>query len=161
MEYNISPINTPETVQANPKIIRGPYLQQGTESSIIICWATDVPVQGKVWYGLDPKRLSSTVTTDAIASNHKVKITGLMPDQKYYYSVGTQAGVQQGGSEDYFFVTAPASSLTSEQVRSRRIWVVGDCGRGNDLAGFVRDGYLKFTGTRPTDLWLMLGDNAL
>jgi len=41
-----------------------------------------------------------------------------------------------------------------------RIWVVGDSGRANDDAALVRDGYLKFTGTRHTDLWLMLGDNA-
>lgn len=31
-------------------IIRGTYLQKGTASSIIIRWATDVPVLGKVWY---------------------------------------------------------------------------------------------------------------
>ena len=29
-------------------IVRSPYLQQGTESSIIIRWATNAPVQGKV-----------------------------------------------------------------------------------------------------------------
>ena len=65
-----------------------------------------------------------------------------------------------GGTEDFFFVTAPAKNLASEQVRPIRIWVVGDAGRGNDIAALVRDGYLKFTGNRHTDLWLMLGDNA-
>lgn len=46
----------------------------------------------------------STETT--ITYNHKVKLTGLTPDPKYYYSIGTLAGVQAGGSEDYSFITA-------------------------------------------------------
>jgi len=143
-----------------PRIIRGPYLQQGTESSIIICWATDAPVQGKVWYGTDSDRLWLTIGETTITCNHKIELSGLTPDLKYYYSVGTKAGVQEGGTKDYFFVTAPALDLPSEQVRPIRIWVVGDSGRANDIAALVRDGYLKFTETRHTDLWLMLGDNA-
>ncbi len=58
-------MNNPEgekgTVFENPRIVRGPYLQQGTESGIIIRWATVAPVQGKVWYGTDPDRLTLTV----------------------------------------------------------------------------------------------------
>ena len=148
------------TVLDNPRIFRGPYLQQGTESGIIIRWATSAPVQGRVWYGTDPDRLSLTLEETTITCDHKVELSGLTPDSKYYYSVGTQAGVQLGGTEDYFFVTAPSKDLAPELVRPIRIWVVGDSGRANDVAAGVRDGYLKFTGTRHTDLWLMLGDNA-
>ena len=137
----------------NLRIIRGPYLQQGTESSIIIRWATIAPVQGRVWYGTTPGRLSSTLEETTITCEHQVEVSGLTPDTKYYYSVGT---VNEGRTEEYFFVTAPSKDL----VRPLRIWVVGDAGRGNDIAALVRDGYLKFTGTRHTDLWLMLGDNA-
>lgn len=149
-----------ETVLKQPQITRGPYLQQGTESSIIIRWATDAPVQGKVLYGTEPKKLALTLGETITTCDHQVKLTGLIPDQKYYYSIGTSDGVLLGGTEDYFFVTAPSVNLASELVRPLRIWVVGDAGRGNDIAALVRDGYLKFTGTRHTDLWLMLGDNA-
>jgi hypothetical protein len=38
--------------------------------------------------------------------------------------------------------------------------VIGDSGTANNDARAVRDAYLGFTGTRHTDLWLMLGDNA-
>ena len=41
-----------------------------------------------------------------------------------------------------------------------RIWVIGDSGTADANAAAVRDAYLNFTGTRHTDLWLMLGDNA-
>jgi len=148
------------TVIEAPRIIRGPYLQQGTDSSIIVRWATDTAVQGRVWYGTDPDRLSSTLGETTITCDHKVELSGLTPDQKYYYSVGTRAGVQLSRTKDYFFVTAPSKDLEPELIRPIRIWVVGDAGRGNDVAALVRDGYLKFTGTRHTDLWLMLGDNA-
>ncbi len=169
-EYDVLPLkmNAPEgekgTVLKNPRIVRGPYLQQGTESSIIICWATDAPVQGQVWYGTAPDSLFLTLEETTITCDHKVKIGGLTPDKKYYYSVGTRAGVQEGGTKDYFFIlrqfTDRSKDLESECERPIRIWVVGDAGRANDVAALVRDGYLKFTGTRHTDLWLMLGDNA-
>jgi len=134
-------------------VIRGPYLQQGTESSIIIRWATDTSVQGKVLYGTEPDNLSFSATEAAVTRDHTVKLQELEPDTKYYYAIATSAEVTHS-SEDNFFVTAP------KQPKPTRIWVVGDAGRGNDIAAQVRDGYLKFTGTRHTDLWLMLGDNA-
>ena len=40
------------------------------------------------------------------------------------------------------------------------VWVLGDSGTANRKARAVRDAYLNFTGSRHTDLWLMLGDNA-
>jgi hypothetical protein len=38
--------------------------------------------------------------------------------------------------------------------------VLGDSGTANASAARVRDAYAAFTGTRGTDVWLMLGDNA-
>jgi hypothetical protein len=148
------------TVIENLQIIRGPYLQQGTESSITIRWATNAPTQGKVWYGTVPDTLCLEQQETTITSDHIVKLSGLTKDTKYYYAIGTTAGVQAGGTEDYFFVTAPSQDQVSLGVRPMRIWVLGDAGRGSDLAAAVQDGYLKFTQTRHTDLWLMLGDNA-
>ncbi len=144
----------------NKQIVRGPYLQQGAESSIIIRWATNDPVLGKVWYGTEPDKLDLTQQETVITCNHTVKLSQLTPDTKYYYAVGTTAEVQAGGTLDYFFVTAPSSDLASKQIPPIRVWVLGDAGRGNDIAESVRDGYQKFTGTRHTNLWLMLGDNA-
>ena len=148
------------TVLKNPQIVRGPYLQKGTDSGIIIRWATDAPVQGQVCYGKTPDSLSLILEETTTTCDHKVELSGLTPDKKYYYSVGTKEKLQEGGTEDHFFVTAPSKDLAPELVRPMRIWVVGDSGRANDDAALVKDGYLKFTGTRHTDLWLMLGDNA-
>lgn len=148
------------TVLENLRIVRGPYLQLGSESSIAIRWATDTPVQGRVWYGESPERLCLVQDETTIACNHAVKLSQLAPDTKYYYAVGTPEGLLAGKTEDFFFVTAPSLDLAPEDIRPLRICVLGDAGRGNDIAASVRDGYLKFTGSRHTDLWLMLGDNA-
>ena len=40
------------------------------------------------------------------------------------------------------------------------MWVLGDSGTANSSQFAVRDAYYNATGTRHTDLWLMLGDNA-
>ncbi len=148
-----------ETFLEQVQIVRGPYLQQGTESSIIIRWATSTLFQGKVWYGTDSERLDLTQFEKTVTCDHIVKLDGLTPDTKYYYAIGTTAFGQASRTENYFFITAPSKDLAS-QVRPLRIWALGDAGRANDIAASVRDGYLKFTGTRHTDLWLMLGDNA-
>jgi hypothetical protein len=40
------------------------------------------------------------------------------------------------------------------------VWVLGDAGTANRNQAAVRDAFLKWTGPRTPDLWLMLGDNA-
>ena len=154
-------MNAPEEEQGTnleqPLIIRGPYLQRGTESGIVIRWATDAPGQGMVRYGTDTD-MALTQEEQTITCEHQVELSGLTSDTKYYYSVGSRR-VQEGETNAYF-VTAPAKALKPELIRPIRIWAVGDAGRGNDVAARVRDGYLKFTGARYTDVWLMLGDNA-
>ncbi len=91
----------------------------------------------------------------ASQSEHAVELTGLTPNTRYYYSIGTSAETLAGDNTFTFF-TGPPTGMP----RDTRIWVVGDSGRANSAARDVRDAYLDFTGTRGTDLWLMLGDNA-
>jgi acid phosphatase type 7 len=149
-----------ETVLGKNQIVRGPYLQLGTESSIIIRWATDAPNQSIVWYGTTPNRLDLMQQVTKITCDHQVKLTGLIPETKYYYAVGTGTEVLVGKTEDYFFTTSPSQTSEPEETGPIQIWVLGDAGRGNDIAASVRDGYLKFASSRHADLWLMLGDNA-
>src|SRR5262245_35113308 len=39
---------------------RGPYLQTGTPTSVIVKWRTDVATSGRVMYGTQPSSLTST-----------------------------------------------------------------------------------------------------
>jgi hypothetical protein len=137
-------------------VTRGPYLQMGTPTSVRVRWRTDVATDSWVRYGLDPANLSSFISDAVSTTEHEILLTGLAADTRYYYSVGTTSGPLAGDST-YFFYTAPADAAPSQPTR---IWVIGDSGTANANAAAVRNAYETFTGTRYTDVWLMLGDNA-
>jgi hypothetical protein len=137
-------------------ITRGPYLQLGTSNSIVVRWRTSIATDSRVQYGSSPANLSVSVSSSTLTTEHVVTLTGLSADTLYYYSVGTTSAVLAGADSSYFFATAP----TPGTAQPTRVWVIGDSGTANANAAAVRDAYLNFTGTRHTDLWLMLGDNA-
>jgi len=97
-------MNNPEgekgTVLENPQIVRGPYLQQGTESGILSAGLPHL-LHKAVWYGTEPHRLSLTLEETTITCDHKVELGGLTPDTKYY-SVGTKRGVQSAAPKITF-----------------------------------------------------------
>jgi len=119
-------------------------------------WRTSAPTDSRVRYGAAAGSLSASATDPAVTTEHAVTLAGLAPDTRYYYSVGTTAVSLAGDDAGHFFVTAPAPGTP----RATRVWVLGDSGTANAGAAAVRDAYTTFTGTRHTDLWLMLGDNA-
>ena len=81
-----------------------PYLQQVTQSSIIVMWETNFSVIGTVEYGLTSSYGSSQ--TESVAKTiHDVQLTGLQSNTIYHYRVSA-GGVT---STDATFRTAPAS----------------------------------------------------
>ena len=64
-------------------------------------------------------------------------------------------GILAGG-KGFEFRTAPKTGTN----KKTRIWAIGDSGTRDANAMAVRDSYIKYTKTTPTDVWLMLGDNA-
>jgi hypothetical protein len=145
----------PPPPPATVVVTRGPYLQMGTPNSVIVRWRTAVPTDSRVNYGESPTRLSFSATELTLTTEHILRLSNLAPNTKYYYSIGTSSqAALAGGDESHFFVTAPTVA------KPTRIWVLGDAGTNTDDQRRVRDAYAKFTGTRHTDLWLLLGDNA-
>jgi hypothetical protein len=136
-------------------VTRGPYLQLGTPSSIVVRWRTSAPVIGRVQYGPAPGVASGSATEASERSDHEVRLTGLAPDTVYYYSVGTPTATLAGDSS-FHFRTSPLAGTE----RPLRLWVIGDSGTADANARAVRDAYAAYSGSTPTDLWLMLGDNA-
>jgi len=140
------------SVATSLSVVRGPYLQMGTPKSIVVKWRTDFASDSVVRYGLsadlDRNARVSTTTTE-----HEVPLANLSSDTKYFYSIGSSSSMLASGV-DYFFVTSPAGP------KPTRIWVIGDSGTGFSAAHDVYLSYQDFTGSRYTDLWLMLGDNA-
>ncbi len=139
----------------NVIVDRGPYLQLGTSSSIIIKWNTDVATDAKVTYGTSVSQLTSQAIDASSGINHTVQLNGLAPNTKYYYSIGTSTTILQSGNE-HFFITAP----TIGSIKTSRIWVTGDCGTGYVEQADVLQEYENFIDTNYTDCWLLVGDNA-
>lgn len=135
---------------------RGPYLQSGTPNSVVVRWRTNLLSDSQVRYGTDPTNLVATADDPAQTREHEVTLIGLASDTKYYYSVGSTTELLAGGDANHFILTAPPAGT----AKPTRIWVIGDSGTANTTSRAVRDAYLAYTGTRHTDVWLMLGDNA-
>lgn len=160
MQAQEAPKVKPPQEQRKPnvlaKLIRGPYLQVATSNSIIIRWRTDAMTRSVVGYGTEAGKLDSKAEDPQLTFEHKVKLTGLKPRTKYYYSIGGGLGdtLQQG--MDNYFVTFPESGTEG----SYRIGVFGDCGNNSINQRSVRDQVEKYLQDKPMDAWILLGDNA-
>ena len=164
-------------LQAATTIIRGPYLQSATPTSMVVRWRTDNTEPSIVRYGLTRTELTTTVKAEGITNEHFVYLGKLQPNTRYYYTMGAEPAAKAAAAtataataakpaaeaEDApgrapisSFVTPPVSGST----QPTRVWVLGDPGTKGDTQRAVRDQYLKLTGQRSTDLILLLGDNA-
>src|SRR2546425_460889 len=137
-------------------VVRGHYLQSGTPTGVVVRWRTDVATDSRVLFGNAPGSLTSAVDDAASQTDHEVTLSGLFPHTVYYAAVGTTTKILAGNAPSSFFLTAPRVGKS----KPTRIWVLGDPGTADADAAAVRDAYYAFTGSRHTDLWLMLGDNA-
>jgi hypothetical protein len=147
---------TAATSASVPVVARGPYLQSGTPNSVVVRWRTDIATDSRVCYGTVQGTLTDCANDPTPKTEHEVTLTGLSADTRYYYSVGNAAGVIAGNDANHFFITHPPAGVS----KPTRIWVLGDAGTATSGQAAVRNAYYSFTGSRHTDLWLMLGDNA-
>jgi len=152
---------------ANAALVRQPYLQIVTPTSITIVWRTDLNSanNSRVQYGTVVGNLNQTATGTAVTraglnvKDHIVTITGLNAFTKYFYNVGTVTnGVQGGGTTQHFFVTAPPLGSTTPV----RAWVLGDSGDAGIDQKNVRDAMLIETAQNlpAPHLILHMGDMA-
>lgn len=144
------------TAASAARIVRGPYLQQPSDSQIIIRWRTDNPSRGTLYFGAAPGATTHHGSESEKKIEHELRLRGLAPATRYYYSIHDESGEIAGGS-DYFFETSPAPG---SEVATR-IWVLGDPGdQSGEEARAVRDAYLANANGKRTDFMLLLGDNA-
>lgn len=144
--------------QAGSPVIRGPYLQLATPTSLVVRWRTTTASDSVVRYGIEPGQLTSTATTVSAGATteHAVRLSGLTPHTRYFYAVGTSSAMLAGGDLDHSFVTSP---VPGSRVPTR-LWVLGDSGTADANARRVRDAFADRARERDADVWLMLGDNA-
>lgn len=147
-------LSTTHLAGAVETIIRGPYLQQATPSSVVVRWRTDVAVTGRVRYGTTLGSPTQTASESTATTEHSVNLTGLTAGVRYFYDVGNTSTVVVSG-ETYSFTATPTS--TTAPVR---VWVLGDCGTRTASQSAVRDAFYAWNGSKRADVTLLLGDNA-
>ena len=138
---------------APPVITRGAYLQMLTTNSIVIRWQTDVPSDSKVNFGTS-LIYSQSISNVNLVTEHEIKLTGLTPNTKYFYQIGTTTIPLQGNTNNYFKTAIPLGSSDFTA------WVIGDFGSGTAGQLAVRNSYINYVGANPANFWLWLGDNA-
>lgn len=133
---------------------RGPYLQVPTQSSVIVRWSTDIPTSTKLTFGFESSfhfgvRFNSDQTTD-----HEVKISGLIPNTVYSYSIGSMDSMLMI-SENLFFRTLPEKG----SVGPYSFMVIGDAGQGTQPQRDVSLAFQEAYGVHHDGV-ILLGDNA-
>ncbi len=140
-------------------ITRGPYLQQLSNSGVIIRWRTNIPTESVVKFYEDSPTQSTSISDSSSTTEHIIQLSNLKADTRYNYAVGTSITTLASG-KDFYFVTAPPKGSN----RPIHIWAMGDFGDEStkiymETQKGIKSSYLK---KRPAfnDLWLWLGDNA-
>jgi len=139
-----------------PQLVRAPYLQRGTHDKMVVRWRTDLATDSEVLCGTTQGALSICVQDPLPVSDHVIELDALIPDTDYWYAVGSIGTIFAGDDSDHRFKTAPLPGV----AKPTRVWITGDSGTADANAQAVRDAYLTYTAGTPTDVWLMLGDNA-
>jgi hypothetical protein len=143
----------------NPVLTREPYLQVGNETAITIRWRTDIPTNSRVEVGTAFGVYSFIADSLCHTTEHVVRVSGLSPNTKYYYRVGSTTTILQGTANN-FFTTLPAANTT----RKIKIAAFGDVGRNSvtyQTQSYAQ--YLSFLTANSidaADALLILGDNA-
>jgi predicted phosphodiesterase len=118
-----------DTARIGVRPPRGPYVQNVSASSVVICWTGKESDVGLVEYG-ETERLGRTGIDPRIGKRHAVILSGLEPSSTYHYRVEGITGLAEG-----CFRTAPEGN-------SRFAFAVigdsGDGGRGQQrVAGLL------------------------
>ncbi len=140
----------------SPSLTRGPYLQLSTPTSIVIRWRTDIGTTSRVIYGTNLAAPDLTNTSLASVGEHIITLTNLLPDTKYFYSIGSATTNLSPASINQFFLTHPLPGTP----KPLRVWVIGDAGTANANQVAVRNAFQTYNGTNIVHAWLQLGDNA-
>lgn len=141
--------------EPHPDLLRGPYLQMATPTSMTIRWRTNGLDRSRVRYGTDAGKLTSVIDDSTLVTEHIVNLEKLQPYTKYYYAISSYKDTLQSGADNYFYTLPEAGS-----TMPLRIAALGDCGNNSANQRNVRDEVQKYLGTNELNAWILLGDNA-
>ena len=136
-------------------LTRGPYLQMGNQTGITIRWRTAAATNSRVTWGTSFGTYPNIVDDAVSTTEHEVRINGLSPDTKYYYTIGSTTQTLQATNTNYVQTLPPANT-----TRKLRFLALGDCGNASTNQIDVKNAALNYLGSNDLDALLTVGDNA-
>lgn len=136
-------------------LLRGPYLQSTSKTNLTIKWYTTTACDSKVQIGTTTS-FGTTFTDSTSTTEHSIRISGLLPNTKYYYFIGTTTQILDSDPTKNFFYTTP----TTDSNQPIRFWVLADMGVNTSNQKAVKDKFLDYNGSNKVDFWFWIGDNA-
>lgn len=152
--YSIALVPLLAALAHGGELLRGPYLQSPAPESVVVRWNTQDANVGVLRYGASPDALDHVDQESKPGTAHRLRIHGVAPGSKVYYSIGTPGDTLAGGDAKHYVVLPPVES------KPARFLVLGDAGTGGAGAKRVRDALIEFMGKHRPGFWLLLGDNA-
>lgn len=139
----------------SPKITRGPYIQNITQTSGVIRWRTDQASSSQISLGEKLTQQAIIIQDEQKVVDHEVQVNHLKPNKKYYYTIGNTNQLE-ASSPNQYLKTLPKTGSN----QAIRIWALGDFGSGTNNQKAVNEALLNYVGDRKPDAWIWLGDNA-
>jgi hypothetical protein len=168
-------------------LLRGPYIQLATPTSVCVVWRTREAIRPTVRFGPSPAQLDRQVratdlrtrkgyglagyrvsadsqdATSLHSAPHgsfqfEARLTGLEPNNQYFYAVYDGEKQLAGGDESHCFKTPPVAGA----AQPVRFWAVGDTGTGSLNQAQVYSAMTHYTAreNRLPDFYLHVGDVA-
>ncbi len=157
LQSSVSPSGWFTTLAVPPSLslLRSPYMTIPTKDSISIQWRTNISTNSQVKFGESALNLIDSMIDTISSTEHLITLKNLLPNTKYYYSIGSTSVTLQGDSNNFFY-TAPAEN----NPVPLKFWVTGDFGNGSSVQTSVRNSFSNFVSGQKINGWLWLGDNA-
>lgn len=106
------------------QLTRGPYLEDPTQTTLVLRWQTDTPTPGWLEYGPAP-RCNQIMTLTPEAYNHKAVLYGLVPNQDFCYRLYIYNHKRDGVQEP---VEGTFRTLFSPERKIVNFLVMGETG---------------------------------
>ena len=138
------------------QIIRGPYLENVTQTSLTLRWQTSQAVASWLEYGPAP-RCNQIMTLTPAAYNHKTVLYGLVPNQNYCYHLYVENADKTGVQEP---VSGTFHTLFSPERKIVNFLVLGNTGSDSsqEADGVARQAIARLAGTEKADFILHTGN---
>lgn len=125
----------------NISITRGPSIQYLDDTTAVISWTTNVPASNTLYYGTDDSNLLYTGGDFKDATEHRIHLSNLKPNTRYYFEFDEPSSTQPVGS---FTTISPGAQPLYDQQPTLTYSGVGSHGtpqlthrehaaRGNEL----------------------------